>query len=519
MTVSHTGLARLRRARDEERGSMPMVMLVLLLSVTLSALMVPTFLQANNSTRSDVARVRALHAAETGLQVALGQVRAAHADGSTSGINSSLPCTGALTGSVAAGSAAYSVTAAYFDTDPRGQTSAWRTSNAIGCSSLPSHTPSFVSFSATGTDTSSYGSTATRVLDATYVLRTNNQNIPGGLIQNYNDGAATYRNVCFDAGSPTPSTGTVLTVQTCQYNVPDQQKFSYRNNLTLVLNSSLAGGGSGLCLQASSVATGATITFQPCITDPATLYLQQWSFNDGALFQAANSSGALISYCFNIATLDTVGSNVVLGPCSGTSRQVAWIPSPAAGAGMAGPNTNQLINFKQFGRCLDQTNWDLSKTLIAYPCKQTPTGTPGWNQRFSYSFASKILSLDAYSSNGPVENPNRPYCLVNPPTGATGANLRVGVAPCAYPTPTNEQWIAHLDPHDAYRDKYTYADASGTRCLEPSPTDFFITAASGNGANNISWVVVAPCDGSLLQKWNGDPNILLGSPLKDANER
>lgn len=502
-----------------------MVMLVIMICVSLSALMIPTFLAENVATRRDSSRTHALNAAETGLQVGLGSVRAAK-DDLDRGMDTKLPCGTQLVGTVTGENSRYRVSMSYFDTDPRGHDTTWRGANQISCGALPTHTPSFVGLNSTGTD-HAFSGNGDRTLDATYVIRTNNQNIPGGLIQNYYDGAASYINLCMDAGSATPAAGTPLTMQQCQYNVPDQQKFSYRNNLSLLLNSSLTTTGPGMCLQPDD---NGSIVFQPCISAGSDLYKQQWSFNDGAQFQSAASTGGGLStspsQCLNIQTLDFVGSNVVLGGCSGLpGRQLNWLPSPAAGAGMAGPNTDQVINFKQFGRCLDLQEWTLSNPLIAWPCKQTPDGTPGWNQRWVYNSTTKTLSLDVgpaanASSKG---NPAISYCARAPLTTATGADLRVMVSPCPDPsgvTDASLQWTSHRSASDTYRDKYTYVDFTGTRCLQPSSTDFYRTSGnSSNSANNTSFVVAAPCDGSLLQKWNGDPNVLLGSPLRDANER
>lgn len=509
--------------RRDEQGSIPMVMLIILVCVSLSAILVPSFIRLNSSTRSAVTRVRALHAAETGLQVGLGAVRSA-ATTSGQGDNTKLPCTGQLSGVVASGAAQYRVSMVYFDLDPRGKTASWRNANLISCGDLPSHTPSFVAMTSVGSNNAAFGGSGDRTLDATYAIRTNNQNIPGGLLQNYYEKVATYLALCMDAGSATPAAGTPLTVQTCQNNVPDRQKFSYRNNLSLVLNSTVTPTSAGMCLQADPGGSG-TVLFEPCLaSDSTSLYKQQWSFNDSAQFQSATSSGAdLGNQCLDIQAVDMAGSNVILGGCgSYPQRQGSWLPSPASGAGMAGPNTNQLVNFKQFGRCLDLQSWGLSNPLIAWPCKQTPSGAPGWNQRWVYNSTTKTLSTDYSPVNSGPGNPTLPYCVKAPVSTASGTALRAYVNPCpdpSTPTPANMQWQSHTSVTDTYRDRYTYVDSSG-RCLQPSTSDLYIDAGnSGNSAGNTSYVVVAPCDGSLLQKWNGDPNVLTGSPLRDANER
>ena len=189
---------------------------------------------------------------------------------------------------------------------------------------------------------------------------------------------------------------------------------------------------------------------------------------------------------------------------------------------MAGPNTAQMVNFKEFGRCMDLQEWGLSNPLIAYPCKQTPDGKPGWNQRWVYNSTTKTLSIDAGPTNGPVSNITTPYCAIAPGATASGTALRVKVTPCPDPataTPANLRWASHYSASETYRDRYTYIDFTGTRCLEPSTSDWYLLGDGVNNVNGVGFIVVAPCDGSLLQKWNGDPYVLLASPLRDANEK
>ena len=519
--------SRMHQRLTEDRGSIPMVMLIILLCVSLSAVLIPRFITQSNATRADNVRMHALNAAETGLQSALGLVRSAVNPLTGQGDRTKLPCGSQITGtvndtSVNSDKSQYRVSLVYYDADPRGQSASWLAANLISCSSLATTTPSYVTFASTGTNNAAFGQPGDRTLTATYVIRTDNQNIPGGLIPNYYDGASSYLNLCMDAGSGNPTTGTTVTAQLCQNNVPDQQKFTYQNNLTIVLNASVTSTSPGLCLQADS---SGVITLQTCITSTSSnasqLYTQQWSFNDNARFQATTSSGGLGSQCLVQQTQDFAGSALVLGSCSLPERQGAWLPTPAAGAGMAGPNTNQVVNFKQFGRCIDLQQFGLANPLIAWPCKQTPSGAPGWNQRWTYNQATKTLSMNYSSANGGLGNITTPYCALAPSSGASGPALRVKVEACPDPsaaTPSELQWTSHTSSSDSYRDKYTYVDFAG-RCLTPSSTDLYVTGAAANAANNVSYIVVAPCDGSLQQKWNGDPYVLLASPLRDANEK
>jgi hypothetical protein len=506
----------LRRRNSSEEGSLPLALMMVLILVTLTSMLIPAVITQNNSTRHEVFRVHALQAAQTGLQVALGQMRAA-VDSSATGRGdiTKLPC-GTLSGDVnGSGASRYQVKILYFDTNPSGTTTTWQTANALSCTtgSGPVHVPSYAGLTAMGTDnaTGAFGTSGDRTLTATYIVRSSNQNIPGGLVQTFhNPSDAGYVALCFDGGSDVPNTGALVKAAVCQANVPNQQKFSYTNTLNFVLNSSVVSGTNGMCIQADPHATlqvGVNLTMQPCVTSGASLYLQQWSFNDNSQIQAANSNGTLSDLCFRIPSADTAGTLVLGSVSAGTCT--TWIPTAAVGAGMAGPDTNQIVNFKQFGRCLDLANFDLAEPLIAWPCKQTPQGTPGWNQRWIYNSVTKTLSTNV-SNNITIS-----YCAVSPAAGATGAAARIMVTPCSDPAgaiPLNEQWTSHVSSTDSYSTKYTFVDANGL-CLTPSITDLYQTS------NNTSFVVSSTCDGSLLQKWDADPNILQASPLRDANEK
>jgi hypothetical protein len=76
-------------------------------------------------------------------------------------------------------------------------------------------------------------------------------------------------------------------------------------------------------------------------------------------------------------------------------------------------------------------------------------------------------------------------------------------------------WTSLLDT-GVYATSYTITDNNGN-CLSPAdpdkrPLDVYLTQV-------ISKIVMDPCDGSTLQKWNADPNILDSSPLKNISEK
>src|SRR5919112_154102 len=82
---------RTSRVRKDDTGSLPLAMLLILVSVSLSTLMTPMVLSQIDSTRVDSRRVHALHAAQAGLDVAMAHIRAAD-DGAGNGRIAKLPC-------------------------------------------------------------------------------------------------------------------------------------------------------------------------------------------------------------------------------------------------------------------------------------------------------------------------------------------------------------------------------------------------------------------------------------------
>ena len=117
--------ARLRRLRQEDdRGSLPMLMLVVTVGLSLASLLIPLILSQSQGSRSTMTKVRSLHAAEAGTDIALGAIRAAN-NGATTGDTTKLPC-GPLTGTLEQHQRHHlPVSLDYYVTDPSGQSAAW----------------------------------------------------------------------------------------------------------------------------------------------------------------------------------------------------------------------------------------------------------------------------------------------------------------------------------------------------------------------------------------------------------
>jgi hypothetical protein len=504
---------------SDDTGSLPLALLLTLVSVSLTALLAPMAVSQIQSTHRDVQRVHALNAAQAGLDVALGHIRAAN-DGAGGGVLAELPC-GQLSGDVGAGgSARYQVTVDYFAVDPQGRSGGWIPANRIPCvaGGGPLSTPAYALLSAQGTDepTGAFNTVTHRSLRATYAFRTTNQNIAGGLIHVFK--TPTSADLCLDAGSGSPAPGTVLRMQACSAG-GIQQMFAYNSNLTLVLVSSKTPAMPlGMCLQADTPRTvGQPVQFQPCAS--TTRPQQQWSINDSANFEGTTDGQTLDGYCFNVQSPDSPGSNVVLGSGSscrrGNDNIQTFSPEDSVGAGAAGASTGQLVNFDQFSRCLDVTEQNVAHSyLIAWPCKQAPDpARVTWNQKWTLP----AVVTGATSGTGPIttSSPSGPRCLQSP--GSTAPGQYVTVAPCpGGSTPPAMTWTVETDT-GTYATSYRITDGYGY-CL--SPTDPAATPPDlyPNG-QQISKIVVAGCGGSGLQKWNAPPHIRRALPLKDIGEQ
>jgi hypothetical protein len=497
---------RIRSADDT--GSLALALLLTLVGVSMTGLLASMVITQIGSTRVDVQRVHAINAAQGGLDVALGHIRAAD-DGAGNGLLSSLPC-GPLTGRVGAGGTArYEVTISYVAVDSVG------TRRPVVC--IPSggaySTPTHALLLSKGTDqpTGSFDAVATRTLSATYTFHTKNQNIAGGLIHAFKTSTV---DLCLDAGSSAPAAGTSVQMQPCGPG-STQQKFAYQTNLTLVLVAAQTPATPlGMCLDAGAPhATGAVVRFQPCAA--TTRPQQQWSINDSANFQGTADGKSLDAYCFTVQNPNWPGSVVVLGGCGGAYNSTnTFSPDASVGAGAAGPAAGQLVNFHQFGRCLDVTGQDVNAVyLIVWPCKQAPDATQvTWNQRW----ALPALADKATSATGQITTrPSATYCLQSPGGAAGGQYVKVVPCVSGY-SPPSQTWTVYADT-GSYPTSYQIRDGFGY-CLSPTdpnakPADLYPQG------EQISKIVVAACSGSTLQKWNAPPGTSQSQPLKDISEK
>ncbi|SHN20958.1 RICIN domain-containing protein [Cryptosporangium aurantiacum] len=510
----------MRTLRDE-RGSLPVALLVTMVGVLLSTLLVSTVIAQNTNTRTQIARVAALNAAQTGLDVALAHIRAS-TDSDGDGVLSKLPCVN-LSGAVAAVAggtrSTYKVTIDYYPVDPQNRSDAWLAANTIRCiiGAGAFSTPGYALLRSTGTYTPNTANTApttVRTLQGTYTFQTSDENISGGLIHVYKTSTTT--DLCFDAGSGSPTAGTPLTMKPCSAGSV-AQTWTYNANLTLSLVSSKTPTMSlGMCLDAgTSPKAGAIVYLQPCAktTSPQ----QQWSYNDSANFEGTSNGSTLNGTCFNVQQPNVAGSFVILGSganCRKSYNNVQnFFPEATAGAGAAGAAAGQLVNFEQFGRCLDVTGQKTDADfLISWQCKQAPNpANVAWNQKWT---TPTLADGTAGVKSLVTTNRSGLYCLRSPRSAARGQYVRI-VSCSASSTSLELLWTFYGNT-GAYATSYTVVDSSGY-CLSPTDPDAASPDLYSTG-QSISKIVVAVCDGSTLQKWNAPTSILQALPLKDIKE-
>lgn len=511
---------------SDDRGSLALAMLAIVVGVMLGGLMLPMLISQSRSSRFDISRVQALNAAQAGVDVTLGKIRASTTtdiNGIVWGSTTNLPCwtqQNPYTGSVdATSSEAYSVWLTYWVGSPTAGGSPMICSTGYGTydPTTLSSTPHYAVIHSTGTVGSvTNGTSKGRTIVTTFVFQTDDSNIPGGVIRIYPDGSG--NSWCMDAGSGTPAVGTQLVLRACSTSTPAaaQQVFAYRSDLSIQLVSSITGANpGGLCIdtQPTAHASGDQIVLNLCsIVNPAKCAVitscspwnQQWSVDDSAHLRGAlTDRSSTDSYCIN-APAQASGVALTLASCAGSISDTAqtWVPASTAGAGMAGAANNQLVNYQQFATCLDVTGQNINAPyLILYTCKQNPNpANVLWNQKFapSPSLSAAPATVLLKTTTGGVT-----YCLTSPLV-AGGYPTMTTPCPASATAGSAYAWTMY-QTQDAggndlpYAKKYTVVDGSGL-CLALGQTSDLYNAAYLKA-------VVKTCDGTTAQKWNANASL------------
>lgn len=542
-----------------ERGSLPMVMLVVLIGMALGAVLVPVLVTQIRSSSFLTSRQDDLAAAQSGVDFVVGRIRAAAPNGT--GDSSRIPCASSgvasgpgspITGTVGSpGTGAYRVTVQYYLKDPvvnPGQNPMTcvpgKGPYTPGADTNGTVTPGFARITSTGTAAGAGqgGRSQGRTIVSTYTFKTTNRNVAAGQIYLYKSDRSA--RLCLDAGS-SPAPQTALTVQTCnpENAVTAQQLWAYRSDLTLQLVSSTNSYDNGLCItptgdgsntQGGAPADGARVVLGLCNPLGNPPFQEQWSLSDDTRFHASNSdtasTGTLSDYVLHVdGDLPSAGAPVYLADPRKKSNYGVWVPNSQVGAGAAA--APQLVNFAEFGRCLDldsyqpKLNWD---HILIYPCKQNPkSGAVLYNQKFYYDATNRWL----YN----LLPDGKKYCLMSQQAEGKYVQFTLcddpgGIDGYDYTEPNNTYprvpnataakliWTMRDGSTDLpYSKRYIFVDSStdAQRCLGVGPPTTY--ANRGLYDPNDDWAVTATCDGSTAQKWNADPNVSSAS-INDITE-
>lgn len=508
-------LNRQHHDRGEKGFAMMSVIMLLLVISVLASIVLSVVISQVQPTLFTEKNGRTLAAAQAGMDAATSQMRNATAPDGTGGEMGDihkLPCT--VTGTVdgTGGETSYQTTVDYFLADPFGKDDAWRASNELECyvGTGPSGgvraVPRYAVITSEGFDATSTSQVgrADRVVESTYTFQLTTRRIGGGMILDSNS------SFCLVADSPNP--GSLIRYQAATSNDCDDQddlnSWTWADDYMLHLSSTDVGGKVPLCM--SGRATGSSpisMTLQVCTTtgqDPLGQRLQ-WTGDYTWKGQNAANTAAIESYIVNQD--NSVDANDRLSVSTSTAFK-SVTPLPAVGKGNASKDTNQIVNFNQYGRCLDVTNETIGYAFqIAYTCKQDPSGKGAfkWNHKWYYEdpgdgVESVLTQLRVIPPSGTT------HCLISTatktnvtlpsPPGGTQSHLfprfvtSGGSANCSG---TLTFWTRYAY-HDDEKKSYTFQDSNG-KCLSaagPKTLD----------VKDYTSIIVETCTGSGDQKWN-----------------
>ena len=483
-------------ARDDGGIAMLTVIMLIMVCAAISVLMLGVVVAQVKPTVFEAKNTRTISAAEAGISAALSQFRSALGapdpiSGAVYGDPRLLPCT--VTGTVGGTSTTlrYDVAVTYFTQSPANKDATWRASNAMTCvngSGVPT-APSFALLTAVGSDSAVGGYAATvgnRTLESVYTFQVINNTVDGGTIYTFGDG------FCLQAdGQTAGSTISYVPATDCRDDAPSRM-WAYGTDYKIHLAVTDL-SGTKLCITGAG---GVTVTLQDC-SQSSLNYKQLFSWEGGARWRGENSSVTnYSSECLGTgdsSLSDLTGYKLkITTNCASDAAWGSFDPDARVGAGPAGFATHQIVNFLEFGRCMDVTNEQVSSTfMISYPCKQDPSGGSllAWNHKWYYAeptprVGSTTTTLSV--NNGSV------YCLTTSDLATSPAYPTM--TPCNTGSPTANQTWTRTAQADTYANSWTFKDRYG-RCI------------SLGDKYNGSWskLLMATCSGGPEQKWNAPP--------------
>ena len=546
MTSSNSHLAsdrtrcarRLCRECRDERGSIVMVLFIIIASSILVLTVAGIAISQQVLAQRTVQRNDALEAAEAGLDAAVGELRSAN-NGTGAGLAQDLPCTGtagfSLTGYLGSSSTAtYTVTVTYWqDTEPTKTNIASGTAQDITCYTgmspgYPDQVPYYALIESVGQDQRGGAATVpSRTIEEIYAFHDTNLNVADGVIEDFNYAAddLCIADITAWDNNTSPAVGDELGVENCATAGDPDQTWQYEQNFTLEFTSTIS-TSTPLCIQGNT--TTDTVLLEKCTSPVPTD--QQWGINDSGEYEPVSSSGGAASQdlCIN-EEQNQSGAQLDLATCSsGFSDTQTWQPTPAVGSGDAGIATQQFVNYDEFGNCMDVTNQNVNSSyLIDYMCKQFPDGAewtsqsgtnpydPTWNQRWlqlDVTYAGNNGSyVELETNDQPANSPNTLYCLYSPDNIQEASTKNAS---------SNPSWVTvkqcptlqtgNVMPAGDQGYLWTVNDSSTynvtdywENCLETDTSD----QQQPGGGSWFSTITVAQCNGSSAQEWNAPASL------------
>ena len=503
-------LRRRRRAAQTcpDSGSMPMAIMVSIVAMGLTAAIAPLVVNSITTTQTVDERTESIDAANNGIDAAMAQLRAAATAGAGS-LEGLPPCE--ILGEENADGLRYRVKITYYGPpDPEDESSA----EVLGCPPTEVPVKAVLTVTGTGSDSASLdpGSADTRTVEATYKFQRDTENVAGGAIRL---ATATTGQLCMDSGDE-PEPGSAVLLRACKKGGSSEQRFSYTTDLNIkLMGSDTTDWPTGLCLDAPtphSSNSGGAVTFTQCLGRKAR---QQWSLDNSSQFQGTTDGVNLDGYCLNAKNAGAAGP-VVLGGCTGDAKKNVWRPEPSAGAGAAGVGTGQLVNFKQFSRCLDVTNHvPTFSYMIVWFCKQAPDGNVSWNQQWATATpaTSKKTAKPGQIRTAGTGNPG--YCLRRPDLPGGFVTMRTCSAANDKTPAADLAWTVYGETGNSVT-SYSIVDSSGKYCL--TATDLTV-ANPETHTDGTAKVRTALCSSSHLQKWNAPATYDRPKALTNTREK
>jgi len=440
---------------------------------------------------------RTVYAAQAGLQSGLGVLRSNTTTiaAATFGDRTKLTC--GFTGSVDGTSSevSYRVEVLYFTLDPTGKDRAWHLANDMvagpgvpTCTTLPGTAqPKWAVVTSYGEVDGEPGDDAdagNRAISAIYQFKVSTVNIPGGRINN-----AALNECMQSVSTASGSEVKFVPIASCTTATDDRNLWIYDTTYQIKLASSTATGMTQLCVTGSpNSGNPRNATLTPCKapSEPASArWNQLWSWTGDQSWRGVTTTLTPSNNCL-ITSGAIPNKFLMVDDACGTG----FSPTPALGAGAAAYATKQIVNYQEFGRCMDVTNEQIGYAhMIIYPCKQDPGGTGNelkWNHKWYYTEPAAEVASVGNQQIHVFDNGGNKRCLQT----ATKYPKFEG---CSNNN-TSQRWTRY-GKTGSTATSYIFTDNAG-RCLTADSGDKFGTPALW------SKLTVAACDGSLAQKWN-----------------